>query len=382
MGYIATDIKGRNRQDVYRIFETNAEVSRADLSRMTGISGPTVLKIVSYFSEFGLIEEIGTVQSSIGRRPQMLRLIPNAFYSIGVNYEGDYLSLGLVDLCGTVSNIMQTAADGNYQNVICNQLPNLVYEYLSDNAIPKEKILGVGIGIPAIVDPDKHTLRHAPAIGIGDAVDYSGIKGDLSRKVGLPVFMENDANAAAIGEHFSRRHSGVKDLAYVSLGTGLGAGLVLENTLRRGRWNYCGEIGYMTYVSNALASTDKPGWLESRLNIASLRAKSSIFEKLLCGSPWEKYAHDPAYCSLVDYVAEELAICLSSMSCILDLEELVIGGMTVKLLGTPLLEQVNLNLSQISARPTKCSSQQCEDSTVAGSAVISSRVELQKRFAD
>lgn len=207
----------------------------------------------------------------------MLRLIPNAFYSIGVNYEGDYLSLGLVDLCGTVSNIMQTAADGNYQNVICNQLPNLVYEYLSDNAIPKEKILGVGIGIPAIVDPDKHTLRHAPAIGIGDAVDYSGIKGDLSRKVGLPVFMENDANAAAIGEHFSRRHSGVKDLAYVSLGTGLGAGLVLENTLRRGRWNYCGEIGYMTYVSNALASTDKPGWLESRLNIASLRAKSSNF---------------------------------------------------------------------------------------------------------
>lgn len=382
MGYIATDIKDRNRQDVYHIFETKSEVSRTDLSRMTGISGPTVLKIVSYFSEFGLIEEIGTAQSSVGRRPQMLRLIPDAFYSIGINYEGDYLSLGLVDLCGTVSNLVQAPADGNYENVICNQMPSLIHAYLGGNAIPKEKILGVGIGIPAIVDPEKHTLRHAQAIGIGDAVDYSGIITALSEKIGLPVFVENDANAAAIGEHFTRRHSAVKDLAYVSLGTGLGAGLVLENTLRRGRWNYCGEIGYMSYVAHALTSIDKPGWLESRLNLSSLRKKSPIFEKLLGGNSWSQYTHDPEYNALIDYVASELAICLSSMSCILDLEELVIGGITVKLLGTPLLNRVNLYLSEMSARPTKCSSQRCEDSTAAGAAIISSRAVLQKYFSE
>lgn len=106
-------------------------------------------------------------------------------------------------------------------------------------------LVGVGIGLPGIVDSARGTVSHAVNLGIGDGVPLAAL---VSSGVGdLPVHLENDLNCAALGAaHLSGREDG--DLAFLALGTGLAAGLLLDGTLRRGAHRAAGEIGHLVYI--------------------------------------------------------------------------------------------------------------------------------------
>ncbi len=106
-------------------------------------------------------------------------------------------------------------------------------------------VRGVGIGLPGIVDPARGSVAHAVNLGIGDGVPLAAL---VSEGVGeLPVHLENDLNCAALGAaHLSGRLDG--DLAFLALGTGLAAGLLLDGTLRRGAHRAAGEIGHLVYI--------------------------------------------------------------------------------------------------------------------------------------
>ena len=130
---------------------------------------------------------------------------------------------------------------------------------------------GVGIGLPGIVDPTRGSVAHAVNLGIGDGVPLAAL---VSAGVGdLPVRLENDLNCAALGAaHLSGRQDG--DLAFLALGTGLAAGLLLDGTLRRGAHRAAGEIGHLVYIPDGRACPcGQRGCLERYASGSALAAR-------------------------------------------------------------------------------------------------------------
>lgn len=241
--YLATDLKMMNRQNVYRLLEQKNELSRAEISRITNISMPTVMKIVAHFLETGIVTEAGDGVTAMGRKPQMLRFEPSAYYSVGVEYEGDYLRAGMVDLRGGIALVLQERVMGRFREVMTHQLLSLVEKVIAQSGVERSRIAGVGMGVPAIVDVEKVTVSAAPAVGILEDIDCKPILAGLSERLELPMYLENDTNAAALGEYATGLHDAGTDLLYVSLGTGLGAGLIVPGQavprtaeLRRRDW--------------------------------------------------------------------------------------------------------------------------------------------------
>jgi predicted NBD/HSP70 family sugar kinase len=379
--YISSDLKELNRETVYNVLKSEGEISRAEIVRRTKISPPTVLKIVSYFLEAGFISEAGEGQSSLGRKPQLLLFNPEARFSIGVEYEGDFIKAGIVDLSGNVKASRQKRVYGQFDEVINKELHILIHDLIKDTNIPMKRILGIGIGIPAIVDRDKNVVSAAPLVGILQDVDCNPILRKLSDEFGLDVYIENDVNAAAIGEFIARKMSKTSDLIYISLGTGLGAGVILHGKLRRGITNSCGEIAYAVFDKDFVTSTDRSGWLEGCINVNALTKRWPFFKRVYEGESFAKYENTSEYHLLIDYVAGNLALEIANMISLLDLDTVILGGTSIKLLGYPLLEAINKYLSRLCSTNVSCKLQQCVEPCIAGSAMISTRKKLKEVFS-
>jgi glucokinase len=191
----------------------------------------------------------------------------------------------------------------------------------------------IGIGIPGIVDPDRGAVKHAVNVGIGG--EWFPLAGELAAKTGARVVIENDLNAATWGAHVL---TGADDLAYISLGTGLAAGYVLDGVLRRGAHGAAGEIGHVPVdPTGALCSCGQRGCLEliasgSALDLAwptadGVPAAAALFAAATAGMP-EAVA-------VRDRFAAGVADAIRMLSLAVDPRTIIVGG-GVSTLGEPL----------------------------------------------
>lgn len=387
--YVAAHLKDMNRKTVYQLISSVGEISKAEISRRTGISSPTVIKIISFFLDNGFVTETGEGDSAIGRKPQMLRFNPNAAFSIGVEFEGDFLKLGIVDLLGNIKDFKQTRVPPDFYEIINGKLSTNIESIVKQANIPKNKVLGVGLGIPGVVNPDDYIVEFAPLVGISSTKDCRSMINGLSEKMKLPVFVENDVNAAAIGEYVIRKLGPDSDLVYVSLGTGLGAGIILNGKLRRGKHNSAGEIGYMVFDKDYETFRSKAGWMESRINFQALSQKWEFFAVL---GPQDniKSITDPGELKhlsgelklLVDHVASNLALCIANLSTLIDIDLIVIGGVSAEILGAPLVDTTRGYLSKLCLSEIECQFQMCPEPGVVGAASIVTGIMLDKLLVD
>ncbi|HEY5583419.1 MAG TPA: ROK family protein [Ruminiclostridium sp.] len=380
--YVASHLKDMNRKIVYKLISSIGEISRAEISRQTGISSPTVLKITNFLLQNDFIKEAGEGISHIGRKPQILKFNPSAAYSIGVDFEGDFLKIGIVDLIGNVKAFKQIRVSGDFDEIISKKLYDYIEDIINNEGISKNKILGIGLGIPGAIDVVNCIVEFAPLVGIYTRRECKVIIDELSSKSGLPVFLENDANAAAIGEYITRKLSPKCDLAYLSLGTGLGAGLILNGKIRRGIRNSAGEIGYMVFDKDYHTYKSKAGWLESRINFQALTEKWEIYKSIETEDKIEDFKNSKDFILLVDYVASYLGMCIANLNALLDLDMVVIGGVSTKRLGLPLIESVKQYMSKLRLLDIECELQSCEEPGIVGAASISTNSALDKLLVD
>lgn len=380
--YLAANLKDHNRKTVYKLVFTEGEISKAEISRKTGISPPTVTKIVNFFLDRGLLVEIGEGDTALGRKPQILRFNQDAAFSIGIGFEGDYLSLGIVDLLGGIKYLKKFRVRSEFDNIIMKQLIPNIETVVKEAGISKEKLLGIGLGIPGVVDTNNHMLEFAPLIGVCEKINYKTLIDDFSKRIGLPVYVENDANAAAKGEYVTRKLGHNQDLIYISLGTGLGSGIILNGRLRRGRHSFAGEIGYMVFDKDFHTSKSSAGWMESRINLKALSEKSNIFEHIDTDNLQKFISDDGNYDQLVDYVASDLGLCIANISTVMDIELVVLGGICTEIFGEKLLLDVREYLSRLCIFNMKCEFSLSPEPTVVGAASIATEHGLQKLLED
>ena len=220
-----------------------APLSRAELAARTGLNRSTVSIIVNSLIEEGLIQETDLQNSKVGRPGMLLELNPKGGFAIGVELGVDCISVILTDFIAQIQWREQACSDPNEDQIsIIERATNLTQHALDFGLSQGLRPLGIGMGVPGLVDLRQGKLIFAPNL------HWKNVPLRLiwSQRFNLPVFVENEANAAALGEYYFGAAQGVDDFIYLSTGIGLGAGIVLGGKLFRGSHGYASEVGHMT----------------------------------------------------------------------------------------------------------------------------------------
>ncbi|GAA1556551.1 ROK family protein [Streptomyces globosus] len=231
-----------NLERVVRAVRLAGSLTQAEIARSTGLSAATVSNIVRELKEGGTVEVTDT--SSGGRRARSVSLSGDAGIVIGVDFGHTHLRVAVGNLAHRV--LAEEAApldvDASWADGF-DRAEALVGELIAGIGVDLGKVIGVGLGVPGPIDVESGTLG-STAILPG----WAGInpREELSRRLGVPVHVDNDANLGALGELVWGSGRGVKDLAYIKVASGVGAGLVINGQIYRGPGGTAGEIGHIT----------------------------------------------------------------------------------------------------------------------------------------
>lgn len=238
-------VKKINKAIVVDAIRNHSPLSRAQLSEMTGLNKGTVSTLVGELIEEQLVHEIGLGRSSGGRKPVMLVFNRSAGYAVGVDIGVKYLIAVLTDLDGQIVAERQVELERHEREQVVAVLTAAVRALIADAPTSPYGIVGAGVGVPGIVD-DKGTVLFAPNLEWED-VDLQGI---LQDEFGFPFVVDNEANAGALGELHYGAGREAADIVYLSVSTGIGAGIVIGKQLMKGATGFSGEIGHTTIETN------------------------------------------------------------------------------------------------------------------------------------
>jgi len=238
-------VKKENKAIVLNLIMQNSPISRADAAQMSGLNKGTVSSLVSELLEEQLIYESGPGESSGGRRPVLLLFNQKAGYSIGIDLGVNYIFGVLTDLQGEIV-VEKSVVNNNpeYSNTL--EQVNKVINALIKAAPPSPYgVVGIGIGAPGVVNKEGVILL-APNLGWKNV----SLKKDIESTFNIPVIVENEANAGAYGEKRYGVGKEFDNLIYVSVGIGIGSGIILNGELYKGINGYSGEVGHMSIDVN------------------------------------------------------------------------------------------------------------------------------------
>ncbi len=360
--FVASNLKELNRRTVYTLLRTESELSKAEIARRSGISAPTVMKIIDYFLASGIVEAAGDGNSALGRKPHLLRYLPDAVYAVGAEFDGFYLNIGLVDLAGNVSCLITRRVDPDVRTFLSVELAPAVRELIVKSGVPSVSVIGLGLGVPGVVGPDPLTISFAPFVGVDAPLDLSPYIQSLEKELGMPVTIENDANAAALGEYKVRSLGEAGDLLYIELGRGLGAGLIIDGHLRKGPRAFTGELGYLVLDPAYRVNTDKPGWLESHINLGEL---------------WNEVSRDgkPSRASL-DRAVTSIALAVTNICVMLDIGLAVVSSGGLGSFLPDFVAALQKEVDRYSVVDIRCEAPVNGDGGVSGAAALASELWL------
>ncbi|MFC1402307.1 MULTISPECIES: ROK family transcriptional regulator [Streptacidiphilus] len=231
-----------NLERVLRAVRMAGSLTQAEIARTTGLSAATVSNIVRELKDVGTV--VVTPTSSGGRRARSVSLSADAGIVVGVDFGHSHLRVAVGNLAHRVlaeeSEPLDTDASADQG---FGRAEQLVARLLEQTGFRPDKVIGVGLGVPGPIDGETGALG-STAILPG----WTGIAPgrELSSRLGMPVYVDNDANLGALGELVWGAGRGLSDLAYIKVASGVGAGLVISGQIYRGPGGTAGEIGHIT----------------------------------------------------------------------------------------------------------------------------------------
>ena len=239
-------LKAYNEAGILDLIRIGKALSRADLSKATGLSPTATGLIVSTLIEKGYIHEIGTGESKGGRRPVLLELQQDSYYSIGLDVDIDSISYILIDITGRIVSEGTAFLDSPMPDTVVSAAEACIKEIMRSRSIGQDKLLGIGISVPGMVDAKTHNVLLAPNLGWQDV--HPGIM--LKAQLNLPVYVENEAMASAISEKWIGACQEADNFVCVNIKSGIGAGIFTGGRLYRGTGGSAGEVGHIVVDEN------------------------------------------------------------------------------------------------------------------------------------
>lgn len=336
-------LKAYNEAGLLDLIRTEKALSRADLSKATGLSPTATGVIVSALLDKGYIHEVGIGESKGGRKPVLLELKPNSYYSIGLDVDVDSISYILTDITGRVVMEGAVTIDSNAPETVALASAGCVRKIIGNCKIQPDHLLGIGISVPGMIDVSTHTVLLAPNLGWQD-VNFISM---LESQLGLPVYIENEAMASAICENWIGACQGVSNFVCVNIKSGIGAGIFTAGRLYRGASGSAGEVGHIVVDEKGpKCACGNRGCLETFASTGRIIAKAREMVRSGMASRLNEIAEvdsislkhivdaaragDEAAKVLLNGAARHLGIALSSLVNTLNPSQIVLGKDFVK----------------------------------------------------
>ncbi|MCV7343717.1 sugar kinase [Mycolicibacterium rhodesiae] len=261
IGSNTDDVRRRNLSVVLTLVHRHGALSRAELTRRTGLSRSTVKDLVEQLAELALVAEIQAAVPQVGRPSPIVSPQPKTL-CVAINPETDAVTVGLVALGGTVLQTRRYPTDGAPTPGAAVAIAKSAVDELRSQLEPGCDIAAIGAAVPGLVHGGS-AVRLAPHLEWHDA-DFGHM---LHVATDLPVFAANDANAGAIAEHIFGRHHNADHMIYVNGGPGgIGAGFVVAGELLEGLAGYAGELGHTYVGGDAQCHCGNIGCLETQVS--------------------------------------------------------------------------------------------------------------------
>ena len=259
------------KRDIAKQLYFNQELSCADLSELTNKSLPLTARIVNELIEEGVVVETGYANSTGGRRPLMYSLKHDQMYIVSVSMDQMITRIVMVDM-----NNKYTAEVKKIELVLANnpnalsQLAEHIDQYIASSGIQKEKIAGIGIGMPGFIDVIKGINHSFLKTEKGQSIVST-----IESVVGIPVLIDNDSSLIALAELRFGAARDKQNVMVVNVGWGVGLGIILKGELFRGYNGFAGEFSHIPlFTNNKMCSCGKSGCLETETSLIVIAEKA------------------------------------------------------------------------------------------------------------
>jgi predicted NBD/HSP70 family sugar kinase len=256
-----------NRSVILNSIKANGPIGRADVARATELSPATVTAITAELIEEGFVYEKAAGDSSGGRPPILLAINPLGGYVVGIKLMEDHAIGALTDLEANILERHQLPLKNRTGENAIKVMAELVELLLIKGSIQRSKLIGVGVGLAGIVDSNHGILRQSPYFGWRDMP----VRNLLKEILQVPVFIDNDVNTFTLAERWFGSGQGIRDFLTVTIGRGVGLGIVTNGQFYRGAGGGAGEFGHIVVEPDGpLCECGKRGCLEALVSDPAL----------------------------------------------------------------------------------------------------------------
>lgn len=363
VGQARTTLHASSKSAVLDVIRAAGTISRVGLINATGFTGATISTVVRKLIDEGLVLETGHAESTGGKRRVLLQLDHAARYAVGVHLDHAGIIYVLTNLRGSVvARISRPGAGAEEPPVVVARMAAEVAALVDRVGVEPERVLGVGLVSPGPLSSSSGMALTPPSMR--QWVDYP-LDRELAKATGLPVLLDNDATAAALGEHWSGAIGSTVTSAALYMGTGIGAGLVVGGITYRGASGNAGEIGHISV--DALGPEcwcGARGCVETLAGPAAVVASARADQALsrLIGPTGTKRQRsvtadfaavsraarrgEPQALAILERSARYIAVAARTLANIMDLEVLVLTGPSFAIAGSVYLPVVRDELDR------------------------------------
>ncbi len=373
-------IKENNQQLIIDTLVKNGATSRAELAKILKLSAPSVSKNINDLIERKILIEIGEGDSIGGRRPILVQFNFNYGYIIGVDMSGQDLKIALANLSSEIVELRTIdIANVNIGKRILDIIAQNIFDIFNKNNIKIEKLLAIAIGFPGIIEDNGRVLALPMWLYLWEDLN---IKEELRKTFNVEIIFKNDMNLAALGESVYGVGKEYKNLVFVSIDIGVGAGIILNNTLYEGNRLAAGEVGYFALnIDDVNYNHQSVGPLESRVGIPAIienikngvrQGRSALVYDLVHGDLncinskiifKAVQGKDPFVMEEMEKVVNILGVVLSNTIILLDLDLIVLGGKLMDL-GYDFITPLDEIVSKIVPFPVRVRSSALEQKAI------------------
>lgn len=318
-------IRDHNRRVVLDIVRQHGSLGRMHIARLTHLTAQAIANIVDELVCENLLMETGRLKSGRGQPPKQFAVNPDGAVTMGVEMASDHMVTTVLDLTGQPRSRHITPVHDTSPDALSGLLRIQVDTVKAEFSAP---LLGVGVVMPGPFDIEGMTSVGPTTLPGWSDVDAAAILGEAC---GEPVTIENDANAAAVGERLFGAGHAISSFAMIYFGAGVGLGMIQDGVPFRGAFGNAGEIGHIVVAPKGRACPcGQSGCLERYASLYVLREKLALAGVTETDFDDLQKLHDSAHPVLMEWMDEAalyLAPMIAMIENILDPETVVLGGM-------------------------------------------------------
>jgi glucokinase-like ROK family protein len=345
-------VRAINRSHILNTIKTYGPIGRADIARRTGLSPATVTSISAKLITQNLVLEKEAGDSSGGRRPILLVINPQGGYVVGIKLTEDNAIFALTDLDATVIAKSSIILMQHKPELVVDDLAKMVTTFIQEQGISRKQLLGVGLGLAGIVDAERGILCQSPIYGWQDIP----LQSMLQRKLRIPIYIENDVNTLTLTEKWFGHGRQVDNFLIVTVGRGVGMGIVVNGQLYHGQGGGAGEFGHTVIEPGGqLCACGKRGCLETYVSDPGLvraaqeatsRGELSISVKNVDELLMQAKEGNPIACGIFANAGRLLGLGVANLINLFDPKKIIISGEGTRagdFLFTPMKESIQEN---------------------------------------